>query len=152
MNAVRLIKKYPNRRLYDTEASRYITLADVRELVLTGVRLRVRDANSGDDLTRSVLMQIMLEEEAGGQPLFTADMLAQIIRFYGGTMQGLFARYLEESLSMFEQQQQGLGADPMQQITDLAQRNMRLWSDAQESWFRSMGFTREPKPEREDKD
>jgi polyhydroxyalkanoate synthesis repressor PhaR len=152
MNAVRLIKKYPNRRLYDTEASRYITLADVRELVLTGVRLRVRDANSGDDLTRSVLMQIMLEEEAGGQPLFTADMLAQIIRFYGGTMQGLFARYLEESLSMFEQQQQGLGADPMQQITDLAQRNMRLWSDAQESWFRSMGFTPEPKPEREDKD
>ena len=148
----RIIKKYPNRRLYDTEASRYITLADVRELVLTGVRLRVRDANSGDDLTRSVLMQIMLEEEAGGQPLFTADMLAQIIRFYGGTMQGLFARYLEESLSMFEQQQQGLGADPMQQMTDLAQRNMRLWSDAQESWFRSMGFTPEPKPEREDKD
>ena len=93
-----------------------------------------------------------LEEEAGGEPLFSADMLAQIIRFYGGTMQGLFARYLEESLSMFEQQQQGLGADPMQQITDLAQRNMRLWSDAQESWFRSMGFTPEPKPEREDKD
>lgn len=147
MTAVRLIKKYPNRRLYDTEQSRYITLADVRELVMQGERLQVRDANSGDDLTRSVLLQIMLEEEAGGQPLFSANMLAQIIRFYGGTMQGLFTRYLEESLSMFEQQQLGLGADPMQQMTDLARRNMRLWGDMQDSWFRSMGFAGGRKPE-----
>jgi polyhydroxyalkanoate synthesis repressor PhaR len=152
MTAVRLIKKYPNRRLYDTEASRYITLADVRELVLRGERVRVLDASSGEDLSRSVLLQIMLEEEAGGEPLFSADMLAQIIRFYGGTMQGLFARYLEESLSMFEQQQQGLGADPMQQVTDLARRNMQLWGDMQESWFRSMGFARDPQPDRDDKD
>lgn len=147
MAAVRLIKKYPNRRLYDTEQSRYITLADVRELVMRGERLEVRDANSGEELTRSVLLQIMLEEEAGGQPLFSANMLAQIIRFYGGTMQGLFARYLEESLAMFEQKQMSLGSDPMQQMTDLAKRNMQLWGDMQESWFRSMGFSTKPKPD-----
>ena len=96
MNAMRLIKKYPNRRLYDTELSHYITLSDVRDLVMQGVELQILDSNSGEDLTRATLLQIMLEEESGGDPLFTANMLAQIIRFYGGTLQGLFARYMEE--------------------------------------------------------
>jgi polyhydroxyalkanoate synthesis repressor PhaR len=95
MSSVRIIKKYPNRRLYDTEVSRYITLADVRSLVMAGVEFRVVDTSNDDDITRAILLQIMLEEESGGEPLFTANMLAQIIRFYGGTLHGLFARYME---------------------------------------------------------
>jgi len=144
MTGPRIIKKYPNRRLYDTASSRYITLTDVRDLVLEGEQIKVMDAKTEEDLTRSILLQIMLEEEAAGEPLFTANMLAQIIRFYGGTMQGLFARYLEESLAMFAQQQPGwqdsLGAKPMQEMTELARKNMELWSDMQKSFLRSMGL------------
>ena len=81
MSTPRIIKKYPNRRLYDTELSHYITLSDVRDLVMQGVELQILDSNSGEDLTRATLLQIMLEEESGGDPLFTANMLAQIIRF-----------------------------------------------------------------------
>ena len=85
--APRVLKKYPNRRLYDTSASSYITLADVKQMVLEGVAFEVRDAKTGEDLTRSILLQIILEEETGGAPMFTATMLAQIIRFYGHAMQ-----------------------------------------------------------------
>ena len=145
MTGPRIIKKYPNRRLYDTESSHYITLTDVRDLVLQGQQINVVDAKTDEDLTRSILLQIMLDEEAAGEPLFTANMLAQIIRFYGGTMQGLFARYLEESLSMFAQQQPGwqesLGAKPLQEMTELARKNMELWQDMQESFFRSIGMS-----------
>jgi len=143
MTGPRIIKKYPNRRLYDTESSHYITLTDVRDLVLQGEQIKVVDAKTDEDLTRPILLQIMLEEEAAGEPLFSANMLAQIIRFYGGTMQGLFARYLEESLSMFARQQpswqESLGAKPLQEMTDLARKNMELWQDMQESFFRSIG-------------
>jgi polyhydroxyalkanoate synthesis repressor PhaR len=149
MTGPRIIKKYPNRRLYDTESSHYITLADVRDLVLKGQQIQVVDAKTDEDLTRPILLQIMLEEEAAGEPLFSANMLAQIIRFYGGTMQGLFARYLEESLSMFAEQQRGwqesLGTNPMQQMTELARKNMGLWSEMQESFLRSMGLGGEKK-------
>ncbi|MDP2135201.1 MAG: polyhydroxyalkanoate synthesis repressor PhaR, partial [Sulfuritalea sp.] len=79
----RLIKKYPNRRLYDTRTSTYITLADVKELVLAHEAFQVLDAKSGDDLTRAILLQIILEEEAGGAPMFSSDLLSQMIRFYG---------------------------------------------------------------------
>jgi polyhydroxyalkanoate synthesis repressor PhaR len=97
----RLIKKYPNRRLYDTETSAYITLADVKQLVLGGEPFKVADAKSNEDLTRSILLQIILEEEAGGQPLFSAVMLSQIIRFYGHTMQGMMGTYLEKTMGAF---------------------------------------------------
>ena len=144
MTGPRIIKKSPNRRLYDTESSHYITLTDVRDLVLQGQQIKVVDAKTDEDLTRSILLQIMLEEEAAGEPLFTANMLAQIIRFYGGTMQGLFARYLEESLAMFAQQQpswqDSLGAKPLQEMTELARKNMELWQDMQESFLRSIGM------------
>jgi polyhydroxyalkanoate synthesis repressor PhaR len=83
----RILKKYPNRRLYDTRASSYITLADVKKMVLDNERFEVRDAKTGDDLTRSILLQIILEEETGGVPMFSTQMLAQIIRFYGHAMQ-----------------------------------------------------------------
>jgi len=100
-NATRLIKKYPNRRLYDTQTSVYITLADVKQLVLASEDFKVIDAKSSEDLTRSILLQIILEEEAGGTPLFSSPMLAQIIRFYGHAMQGMMGTYLEKTMLAF---------------------------------------------------
>lgn len=94
----RVIKKYPNRRLYDTETSSYITLAQVKQLVMGQTPFVVRDAKSGDDLTRSILLQIILEEEAGGAPMFTEEVLASIIRFYGQAMQGYMGPYLEKNI------------------------------------------------------
>jgi polyhydroxyalkanoate synthesis repressor PhaR len=98
---LRILKKYPNRRLYDTQTSTYITLADVKQMVLSGQEFEVRDAKSGDELTRSILLQIILEEETVGMPMFSTQMLAQIIRFYGHTMQGLMGSYLEKNMQSF---------------------------------------------------
>ncbi|GIX28341.1 polyhydroxyalkanoate synthesis repressor PhaR [Pelomicrobium sp. G1] len=105
---VRLIKKYPNRRLYDTAASSYITLADVKQLVLDHVEFRVVDAKTNEDLTRSILLQIILEEESGGVPMFSRDMLSQIIRFYGHAMQGMMGSYLEKNIQTFIDMQKRL--------------------------------------------
>jgi polyhydroxyalkanoate synthesis repressor PhaR len=99
--ATRLIKKYPNRRLYDTKTSAYITLADVKQLVLEHEEFKVVEAKTQDDLTRSILLQIILEEEAGGAPLFSSQMLSQIIRFYGHAMQGMMGSYLEKTMQAF---------------------------------------------------
>jgi polyhydroxyalkanoate synthesis repressor PhaR len=97
----RIIKKYPNRRLYDTQTSSYITLADVKNMVMACEQFVVRDAKSGEDLTRSILLQIILEEETAGVPMFSTQALAQIIRFYGHTMQGLMGNYLENNIQSF---------------------------------------------------
>lgn len=144
MPSERIIKKYPNRRLYDTEISRYVTLADVRALVMQGVGFRVLDTNNDDDITRAILLQIMLEEESGGEPLFTAPMLAQIIRFYGGTLQGMLSRYMEKSLDFFVKQQNQLretwGENPFDAMTRLAQRNIDMWSDLQNEFLRASGY------------
>ncbi|MCK9260265.1 MAG: polyhydroxyalkanoate synthesis repressor PhaR [Azoarcus sp.] len=101
----RLIKKYPNRRLYDTRTSSYITLSDVKELVLGNEDFQVVDAKTGDDLTRSILLQIILEEEAGGAPMFTSDLLSHMIRFYGNAMQGMMGKYLENNIKAFTDMQ-----------------------------------------------
>ena len=103
--APRIIKKYPNRRLYDTETSTYITLAEVKDLVLGYKVFQVQDAKTGEDLTRAILLQIILEEESGGVPMFTTDMLANIIRYYGHAMQGLMGSYLERSIHAFHEAQ-----------------------------------------------
>ena len=100
-SAVRVLKKYPNRRLYDTQSSSYITLADVKQMVLEGEAFEVRDAKDGDDLTRSILLQIILEEESGGVPMFSTETLAQIIRFYGHTMQGAMGTWFEQNMKAF---------------------------------------------------
>ncbi len=97
----RLIKKYPNRRLYDTQTSSYITLADVKQLVLGNEEFKVVDAKTEEDLTRSILLQIILEEEASGQPMFSSAALAQIIRYYGHAMQGMMGSYLEKNIQVF---------------------------------------------------
>ena len=101
----RIIKKYPNRRLYDTETSAYITLAEVKQFVLEQQQFEVHDARTNEDLTRSILLQIILEEEGNGIPMFSADMLSNIIRYYGHTMQGLMGNYLERSIGAFHEAQ-----------------------------------------------
>jgi len=104
-DAIRTIKKYPNRRLYDTANSGYITLADVKQMVLENIEFQVVDAKTGEDLTRAILLQIILEEESGGVPMFSSDMLANIIRYYGHSMQGLMGSYLERSIHAFHEAQ-----------------------------------------------
>src|SRR3546814_4934791 len=97
--AVRVIKKYPNRRLYDTEISSYITIEDVRQLVVEGEEFQVRDARTGDDLTRCVMLQIIAEHEQDGEPVLSTQLLSQIIRFYGDSLQCYMGNYLEDRTS-----------------------------------------------------
>ena len=94
----RVIKKYPNRRLYDTDTSSYITLAEIKQLVMDSESFSVVDAKSSEDITRSILLQIILEEEASGSPMFTAPVLSNIIRFYGHALQGMMGGYLEKNM------------------------------------------------------
>jgi polyhydroxyalkanoate synthesis repressor PhaR len=103
--SVRVIKKYPNRRLYDTETSAYITLAEVKRLVMKSEPFIVVDVKTNDDLTRSILLQIILEEESGGAPMFTEAILANIIRFYGNSMQSFMGSYLEKNVQTFTDMQ-----------------------------------------------
>jgi polyhydroxyalkanoate synthesis repressor PhaR len=103
--AVRLIKKYPNRRLYDTQASAYITLSDVKKMIVQSLPVKVLDAKTEEDLTRSILLQIILEEEAGGQPIFSEAMLLQMVRFYGHSMQSMMGSYLEKTMQVFVEMQ-----------------------------------------------
>jgi polyhydroxyalkanoate synthesis repressor PhaR len=100
-HGLRIIKKYPNRRLYDTKHSTYITLFDIKGLVMTQEPFVVLDAKTGDDITRSILMQIILEEESGGHPLFTTQSLMQMIRFYGNSLQGMMSPFLEQNINQF---------------------------------------------------
>lgn len=110
--AERVIKKYPNRRLYDTTSSTYVTLAEIRDLVVGHEPVVVRDAKTGENLTRSILLQIILEQEAAGAPMFSEAMLAQLIRFYGQAMQGFMGPFLEQQLQAVMQWQQQMAAAP----------------------------------------
>jgi polyhydroxyalkanoate synthesis repressor PhaR len=123
----RILKKYPNRRLYDTQTSSYITLADVKKMVLEGQDFVVRDAKTSDDLTRSILLQIILEEESGGVPMFSSQMLAQIIRFYGHAMQGMMGSYLEKNLQTFTDIQKRL-ADQSKGLLEPNVMNPEMWT------------------------
>jgi polyhydroxyalkanoate synthesis repressor PhaR len=125
---VRLIKKYPNRRLYDTRTSAYITLVDVKELVLKHEEFQVVDAKSGEDLTRSILLQIILEEEAAGAPMFSSDVLAQMIRFYGNAMQGMMGKYLENNVQAFTDVQKKLQDQARNLYGENPVINKELWS------------------------
>jgi polyhydroxyalkanoate synthesis repressor PhaR len=127
-DTLRLIKKYPNRRLYDTRTSSYITLADVKELVLKHEQFQVVDAKTSDDLTRSILLQIILEEEAGGMPMFTSDLLSQLIRFYGNAMQGMVGNYLEKNMQTFVQVQKQLQEQSRTMYGDNSKINKDLWA------------------------
>ena len=140
MSQVRIIKKYPNRRLYDTEISSYVTLEDVRQLIVEGESFEVRDAKSGRDLTRAVLLQILAEHEDIGQPIFSTQLLTTVIRFYGDSLQGIIGSYLERSIQMFSDQQQQLRGHfgslvvqaPWNLLNQLAERNMEIWKGVQQ--------------------
>lgn len=154
---MRVIKKYPNRRLYDTEQSRYITLVDLQRLVMEGQEFEVVDASTGADITRNILLQIIAEQESGGSPMFTTDILMKMIRFYGDSSQEALTRYLEQSLSLFEQQQkafqeqmQGVLRDnPMTaMMAEMTQKNLEIWEDVQKSFFSASGIS----PSKDEKD
>ena len=125
----RIIKKYPNRRLYDTETSSYITLADVKKLVLEPVAFKVEDAKTHEDLTRSILLQIILDEETAGAPMFSSDMLSQIIRFYGNAMQGMMGSYLEKNIHTFIEMQKRLQDQSRQIYGDNPILGADAWSE-----------------------
>jgi polyhydroxyalkanoate synthesis repressor PhaR len=125
----RIIKKYPNRRLYDTETSSYITLADVKKLVLDQIEFRVEDAKTREDLTRSILLQIILDEEMAGAPMFSCDMLSQIIRFYGHAMQGMMGSYLEKNIQTFIEIQKRLQDQSRQLYGQNPMLNSEAWGE-----------------------
>lgn len=122
----RVIKKYPNRRLYDTDSSTYITLAEVKALVMAGEQLVVRDAKTGEDLTRSILLQIILDEEAGGAPMFSEAVLANIIRFYGHAMQGSMGACLEKNVQMFSDFQASMASQAQGGTPEMWNQFLRL--------------------------
>jgi polyhydroxyalkanoate synthesis repressor PhaR len=151
MSEPRVIKKYPNRRLYDTVESRYITLADVRKLVVERIEFVVIDKKTQDDITRSILLQVIAEQEHAGEPLMSRDFLSQVIRSYGGgAMQGVIGCYLEQSLKLFASQQREVreraktvvGSDPQDTVAAVTQRNYQRWRSVQDEIFRNlMGAT-----------
>ena len=128
-NQLRLIKKYPNPRLYDTKTSSYITLADVKQMVLKQEEFQVVDAKSGDDLTRQILLQIILEEESGGAPMFTSDLLSQMIRSYGNAMQGMMGSYLERNVRAFQDIQKALQEQSQKVYGDNSRASQELWAE-----------------------
>lgn len=154
MAEVRIIKKYPNRRLYDTEISSYITLEDVRQLIVDNETFEVRDAKTGEDLTRAVLLQIIADQEQDGQPMLSTELLSQIIRFYGDSLQGFMGSYLERSMHLFLEQQQQfrsqlnsmLGQAPWTMMNQLTERNMDLWKRFQQGLLGTMKSDAEGKP------
>jgi len=125
---VRLIKKYPNRRLYDTKTSSYITLVDVKQMVVKQEDFQVIDAKSGDDLTRQILLQIILEEESAGVPMFSSDLLSQMIRSYGSAMQGFMGTYLEKNVEAFQQLQKALQEQSQRIYGDNSRASQDLWA------------------------
>jgi polyhydroxyalkanoate synthesis repressor PhaR len=124
---IRVIKKYPNRRLYDTANSGYITLADVKQMVLDFIDFQVIDAKSGEDLTRSILLQIILEEESAGMPMFSSEMLSQMIRFYGNALQGIMGNYMEQNVKAFLAIQSKLQDQAKQIYGDKLMLTPELW-------------------------
>lgn len=148
----RVIKKYPNRRLYDTHTSRYITLDEVRNLVLNHIRFRVEDKRTKQDITRSILLQVIADREEGGNPIFSADLLTHIICLYGDPMQSSISRYLELSMHMFLEQQQsfaekvgallGQAQQPLQSLKELTDRQAPIWRTIRREFLKSLSLTR----------
>lgn len=145
-NGHRVVKKYPNRRLYDTVESRYITLADIRRLVMEKIDFVVIDKKSQEDITRAILLQVISEQEHAGEPLMSQDFLSQVIRSYGGAMQCLVGSYLEQSLKLLSGQQQQMrehmrgvfGNDAYDNIASLTQQNLERWRSVQDDIFKVM--------------
>jgi polyhydroxyalkanoate synthesis repressor PhaR len=145
---MRIIKKYPNRRLYDTEISKYITLEDVKKLVLEGVTFTVKDVKTEEDLTRSILLQIIAEQEHDGEPLLSTECLTRLIRFYGNAYQAAFSSYLEKSMEIFTAQQrdfqerlnQAVSTSPLDAMQKMTKKNLEMWQQVQDSFFKASGL------------
>jgi polyhydroxyalkanoate synthesis repressor PhaR len=145
MRETRVIKKYPNRRLYDTAISQYVTLDDIRQLVREGTPFQVIDAKIKDDITRSILLQIIVEQEESGDPIMSTDFLARIIRFYGDAMQGFMGNYLEKSMETFLEQQEVirqqfasmLEQTPFSVMSEMTERNLDVWRAMQEKFVKA---------------
>jgi polyhydroxyalkanoate synthesis repressor PhaR len=158
MSEPRIIKKYPNRRLYDTEESRYITLGDIRRLVVEKIDFVVLEKKTGKDITRSIMLQVISEQEQAGEPIMSRDFLSQIIRSYGSAMQGMVGGYLDQSLRLFMGQQAQLrervrevvGVDPVGMVTGIAQKNYQRWKALQEEIFRNFASSRHDEDEDRD--
>ena len=144
MSELRTIKKFPNRRLYDTVESRYITLADIRKLVIDRIDFVVIDKKSQEDITRAILLQVIADQEHGPEPLLGRDFLSQIIRSYGGALQGMMGSYLEQTLKLFVSQQRDArlaakGADASgEALSGLAQKNFQRWRSVQDEIYRTL--------------
>ncbi len=143
MTEERLIKKYPNRRLYDTAESAYVTLEQVRQMVLDEIPFRVIDQKSRDDITRMILMQIIMEQETDGKPLFTVDMLNKFIRNYDTDTQQQFTDFIAQSMNMFATQQsifaeqvnKTFKGTPMEAWAEFGNSQMKAWQKVQKSMF-----------------
>ena len=142
MSDKRIIKKYPNRRLYDTGISSYITLEDVKKLVLKGIDFTVVDVKSNEDLTRPILMQIIAEQEHGENPIFSTNALTRIILTYGKTNQYFLSDYLSQCLEIYEQQQSAFRehvkqlSDSMEDMTELTESNLKVWKQITDNFFK----------------
>ncbi|HQR48445.1 MAG TPA: polyhydroxyalkanoate synthesis repressor PhaR [Steroidobacteraceae bacterium] len=138
-----MIRKYPNRRLYDTVESRYVTLADIRRLVVERIDFVVLDRKNQQDITRSILLQVIAEQEGAGESLMSRDFLSHVIRTYGSGLQDFVGRYLDESIRQFAREQRDLrdklksvvGVDPVETVTAVAQKNYQRWKELQEEVF-----------------
>ena len=154
--AKRVIKKYPNRRLYDTAESKYVTLNDVRKLVLEGIGFCVIDKKSGEDITRNILLQIIIEQEEEGEPLFSTDVLEQLIGFYGNSVQGMAGDFISQSLNMFRDQQERFQTQMREAMLNLpmsspfgemAKQNLDMWKQMQDTFFKNALLTQRKKPD-----
>lgn len=155
----RVIKKYPNRRLYDTEISRYITLEEIRQLVLRGENFHVIDKRSGDEITRTILLQVISEQEEGGDPIFSTPVLRNIIRFYGDSMQSTMSSYLELSLEFFNEQQSQFKDrlrrmldvnNPLAALRELSQHQLPIWRSVRREFLKNLTPDRGKTPRKSD--
>lgn len=150
-NPLRLIKKYPNRRLYDTEVSSYITLEDVKKLVISNVPFRIVDARSQEDLTHSTLLQIIAEQEEQGTPLLSTNVLHQMIKTYGNSMQGFMSQFMDEALSFLQKQGTPLTPpSPLQFMQAVTEQNMDFWKKIQSSFYRPPSGEKKSEPSESD--
>ena len=151
MSEERLIKKYANRRLYDASQSRHITLDDIRTLIVKGEKLRVVEDKTGNDITRHILLQVIAEQEQAGRPILSTKVLEAIIRFYGNSLQGYLANFLERSVEMFLNQQEAVQAQlskivsstPLSAVADLTRQNLEALAKVQDTMLKALKPGRE---------
>ncbi len=153
MSNERVIKKYANRRLYDSTESRHVTLDDIRKMIVSGAKVKVVEDKSGEDLTRAVLLQVIAEQDQFGTPVLSTELLESIIRFYGNPVQEMLTRYMEQSVTALARQQDAMRAEmtkalagPMAPLADFARQNMEQWSKIQASMMSAFAGTKPESP------